>query len=70
MNIERDFKFVLYLLCIIMSIIIDFNVIGALIIKDIDWIINNWLKDAWIVLIPYFVIVHYIAIFKYKWMRI
>ena len=68
--VEKHFKIVLYLLCAVMSIIIDFNVIGALIIKDINWIINNWLKDAWVILVPYIIVVNYITVFKYKWAKI
>lgn len=68
--VEKHFKIALYLLSTVMCFMVDFNLIGALIVKDIPWIIDNWLKEGWVIVIPFFILVNYIMIFKHKWMKL
>lgn len=57
----------LWIFCISMSFMLNFNFIGAIIIKDWNWIMKNWFYDINVFTLPlFYIIIHYFLITNYK----
>lgn len=66
-SIKKDIVSAFWVIALVISLILNFNFIGALIVKDYNWIMDNWLCDIGIILLPaYYIAVHYVLIFGYK----
>jgi hypothetical protein len=63
----KEIVSVFWILSVAFSLLLNFNLIGALIINDWQWIMNNWLCDVGIVIFPIcYLITHLMIIFGYK----
>lgn len=59
-SMTKDIVFTSLILGVFLSIILNFNLIGALIFKGWDWIITNWIPDlsSVIIILIIYVLVH------------
>jgi hypothetical protein len=66
-DLSKGLSLSIWIMSIILSVALNFNLVGALIIKDWNWIMNNWLSDIGLFLTPIvYIIVHFVLIFGYK----
>jgi len=57
----------LWLSALIIIIMINFNLVLGLYVRDYNWIIDNWINGiCGVILINYYIILHLILILGYK----
>jgi hypothetical protein len=57
---------ILFGLTLVISLMMNFNLIGALILRGKSWILENWLNGMLLYLLPiYYVLVHFGLILSY-----
>jgi len=66
-RMEKDVAFALYVLTLGLIFIFNFNLIGALIVKDWQWILDNWICGESMFILPIgYLLLHISLAYFYK----